>query len=202
MSVTTMLKKTLAAGAVGVFAFAAAAGMASADHAGETATADQTEGLTDGQTITISVTNMKSPDMTEAQIMMANTWPVAGPEAFNLAEFGSAPKVPINPDGTGTFEYTVAIDHGTFNCLEIQCYVVVFQGIGFDSFTGGFPVTFSDGTETTVAEEEEGEETTGSGDSDGDSDDGGGSMGLIIGIVAAVVVLGGAGAVLAKRRSA
>ena len=201
MSVTTMLKKTLAAGAVGIFAFAAAAGMASADHAGETATADQTEGLTDGQTITVSVTNMKSPDMTEAQVMMANTWPVAGPEAFNLAEFGTAPKVPINADGTGTFEYTVAIDHGTFNCLEIQCYVVVFQGIGFDSFTGGFPVTFSDGTETTVAEEEA-EETTGSGNGDGDSDEGGGSMGLIIGIVAAVVVLGGAGAVLAKRRSA
>lgn len=202
MSVSTLFKKTLAAGAVGVFALATATGMASANHAGEEASADQTEGLTDGQTITITVANMKSPDMTTAQIMMANTWPVAGPEAFNLAEFGDAPTVDINPDGTGTFEYTVKIDHGTFDCLAVQCYVVVFQGIGFDSYTGGFPVTFSDGTETTVAEEGEEEETTGAGDSDGDSDDGGSSMGLIIGIVAAVVVLGGAGAVLAKRRSA
>ena len=199
MSVSTTFRKTLAAGAVGLFAFAAAAGLASADHAGETATADQTENLTDGQTITISVTNLKAPGQTTAQIMMANTWPVAGPEAFNLAEFAEAPTVNINPDGTGTFDYTVKIDHGTYNCLQIQCYVVVFQGIGFDSFTGGFPVTFSDGTtDTTEAPAEEEPETT---SGSGESDSGGSSMGLIIGIVAAVVVLGGAGAVLAKRRA-
>jgi hypothetical protein len=186
----------------------------SADHAGETATSETAEGLTDGQTITISVANMKMPGMNTAQIMMANTWPVVGPEAFNLAEFGDAPTVTINPDGTGTFDYTVKLDHGTFNCLEIQCHVVIFQGMGFDSYTAGLPVSFADpaaattppteapaaseapaATEAPVAVDAAAPEEEESGD-----DSGGGSAGIIIAIVAAVVVIGGGGAVLAKRR--
>jgi len=227
MSVRTTVKKLAvigALGALGVFGFA---GSASADHAGETATADKSEGLADGDTITITVANMKMPGMNTAQIMTANTWPVVGPEAFNLAEFGAAPTVEINPDGTGTFEYAVSIDHGTFNCLEIQCYVVVFQGMGFDSYTAGLPISFASAesapvTEAPVATEapveteapmsteaptemavtaEAPTDVAETKAADGD-EDGGGSAGIIIGIVVAVVVLGGAGAVLAKRRAA
>jgi len=205
--------------ALGVFGFA---GAVVADHAGETATADKSEGLADGDTITITVANMMMPGMNTAQIMTANTWPVVGPDAFNLAEFGAAPTVEINPDGTGTFEYQVAIDHGTFNCLEIQCHVVVFQGMGFDSYTAGLPISFAAAesapvTEAPVATEapvvteapvemavtvEAPAETDTKAAGAESEDDGGGSAGLIIGIVVAVVVLGGAGAVLAKRRAA
>ncbi|MFM7489888.1 MAG: hypothetical protein ACKO36_06045 [Actinomycetota bacterium] len=200
--------RVVLASAVMAIGLLAGASGVSADHAGETATSETTEGLTDGQTITISVANMKMPGMNTAQIMMANTWPVVGPEAFNLAEFGDAPTVNINPDGTGTFDYAVTLDHGTFNCLEIQCHVVVFQGMGFDSYTAGLPITFADpaaattppteapaATEAPVAVDAAAPEEEESGD-----DSGGGSAGIIIAIVAAVVVIGGGGAVLAKRR--
>lgn len=204
------LRKTAAAFVVATFGLVGIAGLATADHAGESATADVSEGLTDGQTITITVENMKSPGMTTAQIMMANTWPVRGPEAFNLAEIATAPTVEINPDGTGTFEYTVTVDHGTFNCLEVQCHVVIFQGMGFDSYTAGLPVSFVDESATTTTEEVV-EETTPSTEplvispapetTADDGGDEGGSAGLIIVIVVVVVVLGGVGIVLAKRRS-
>jgi len=206
--------RVVLASAVMAIGLLAGASGVSADHAGETATSETAEGLTDGQTITISVANMKMPGMNTAQIMMANTWPVVGPEAFNLAEFGDAPTVTINPDGTGTFDYTVKLDHGTFNCLEIQCHVVIFQGMGFDSYTAGLPVSFADpaaattppteapaaseapaATEAPVAVDAAAPEEEESGD-----DSGGGSAGIIIAIVAAVVVIGGGGAVLAKRR--
>jgi len=201
----------LAAVGVSIGLLAGASGV-SADHAGETATSDTTEGLTDGQTITISVTNMLMPGMSTAQIMMANTWPVVSPDAFNLGEFGAAPTVTIKPDGTGTFDYAVKIDHGTFNCLKIQCYVVVFQGIGYESYTAGLPVSFADPAAATTstteapaptsapieAPEMSIEESAEAGDSGDDS--GGGSAGIIIAVVAAVVVIGGGGAALAKRR--
>jgi len=211
-----MLRATrVVLGAVGVsIGLLAGTSGVSADHAGETATSDTTEGLTDGQTITISVTNMLMPGMSTAQIMMANTWPVVGPDAFNLAEFGEAPTVTINPDGTGTFDYAVKIDHGTYNCLEIQCHVVVFQGMGFDSYTAGLPVSFADPAAATTppteappatdapapteAPEVSLEESAQADDSGDDS--GGGSAGIIIAVVAAVVVIGGGGAALAKRR--
>lgn len=212
-----MLRGTRVALASAVMAIGLLAGASgvSADHAGETATSETTEGLTDGQTITISVANMKMPGMNTAQIMMANTWPVKGPEAFNLAEFGDAPTVSINPDGTGTFDYAVKLDHGTFNCLDTQCYVVVFQGMGFDSYTAGLPISFADPAAATTPPTEAPAATeapatteapmvvatapTESSDESGD-DSGGGSAGIIIAIVAAVVVIGGGGAVLAKRR--
>ena len=157
---------------------------------------------------------MKMPGMNTAQIMMANTWPVKGPEAFNLAEFGDAPTVTINADGTGTFDYAVKLDHGTFNCLEVQCYVVVFQGMGFDSYTAGLPVSFADPAAATTPPTEapaatEAPTTTAAPvavdaaapeEEESGDDSGGGSAGIIIAIVAAVVVIGGGGAVLAKRR--
>ncbi len=203
--------KVVLASAVMAIGLLAGASGVSADHAGETATSDTTEGLTDGQTITISVANMKMPGMNTAQIMMANTWPVKGPEAFNLAEFGDAPTVPINADGTGTFDYTVKVDHGTFNCMDTQCYVVIFQGMGFDAYTAGLPIKFGEAAPATEApamtEAPATEAPTTepmvvapAPEENSGGDSGGGSAGLIIGIVAAVVVLGGAGAVLAKRR--
>jgi hypothetical protein len=205
--------RVVLASAVMAIGLMAGASGASADHAGETATSETTEGLTDGQTITISVANMKMPGMNTAQIMMANTWPVKGPEAFNLAEFGDAPTVNINPDGTGTFDYAVKLDHGTFNCLEIQCHVVVFQGMGFDSYTAGLPITFADPaaattppteapavTEAPAATEAPTAVDAAAPEEESSDDSGGGSAGIIIAIVAAVVVIGGGGAVLAKRR--
>jgi len=144
----------LAAVGVSIGLLAGASGV-SADHAGETATSNTTKGLTDGQTITISVTKMLKPGTSTAQVIMANTWPVVSPDAFNLGEFAAAPTVTIKSDGTGTFDYAVKIDHGTFNCLKIQCYVVVFQGVGFGAYTAGLPVSFAASaaatTSTTVA---------------------------------------------------
>ena len=214
MSVRSIVSKVVAIGAISTIGVFAVAGSASANHAGETATADKSEGLADGDTISITVSNMLMPGMSTAQIMTANTWPVKGPDAFNLAEIATAPTVNINADGTGTFDYKVTVDHGTFNCEEITCYVVVFQGMGFDSYTAGFPIAFggAPATEAPVATEAPSTEapttemavtaeapTT---EAPADDSDGGGSAGLIIGIIVAVVVIGGAGAALAKRRSA
>jgi hypothetical protein len=148
------INRTLLGGLVAGAAVLCSVGSVQADHASETLTLSKSEGVTDGETVTLNFAGMLKPGETTVLAIMANTFPVVGPDAFNLEEFDPSKTYPVNPDGTGAIEFVANIDHGTFNCLEIQCYVVVFQGIGNDSYTAGAPINFAGaGAETVPATE-------------------------------------------------
>lgn len=202
---------------------ALAAPTAGADHAGEVVELSKSEGLTDGETVTITWSGFQ-PGV-QANIMVVGEFPIATiPTRMNMEEFGQF-TAPTDDTGAGSTEYQVVKDHGTDTTgaplvcgADTQCWVVVQQVPFTEGWYNGVEITFADDapaetTTTTEAVEEttttEAETTTTTESNvsdevvtttDESDDDDGSNTGLIIGIVAAVVVLGGGAAYALNKR--
>ncbi len=106
---------------------------AAADHAGETVALSQADGLSDGQTITVTIAGF-DPAGKPGKIVTAGQGKLTTiPDKLNFDEYAVAPEITIQPDGTGTGQYIATADHGvvedgsTLNCLATQCWIVVVQ---------------------------------------------------------------------------
>jgi hypothetical protein len=106
---------------------------ASAKHAGETITLSKSEGLSDGETIRVTVTGF-TPNAKPVKLVIAGQGTlVTIPDKLNFDEYAVAPEVPIGPDGSGSTDFVVTSDHGvvqdgsTLDCTVSQCWVVAVQ---------------------------------------------------------------------------
>jgi hypothetical protein len=222
------------AGAVAVigimigFGMAPSASASRAVHAGETITVSQSTGLADGQTVTVSFTNF-TPNAKPVKVVIAGqTGFTTVPDKLNFAEYAVAPSVPVNPDGTGSIDYVVKIDHGIDNvgnplvCGQNgqQCWLTVIQEPFLPQPNYAQQEIFfgSAGPATTAAPVATAAPTTAAPTTTSapattttekpvvtpaaTTDDSGSNTGLIIGIAAAaVVLLGGLGFILSRRGS-
>ena len=116
--------RLLAASAAVVLAAIALAPAAVADHGeghnGETLELSKSEGLVDGEVVTVTLTSWL-PGNT-ATVVTCYIFPAAGPGDCELSNYGTY-STTIADDGTGTVEYPVAIIPG--RCDEtMPCFVV------------------------------------------------------------------------------
>lgn len=109
------------------------AGTAGADHAGESITLSQNSGLSDGDTITVTVSGFV-PDARPVKLVVAGQGKlVTIPDKLNFDEYAVAPEVSISADGTGTAEFLMYADRGTvqdgttLNCNVDRCWVIAVQ---------------------------------------------------------------------------
>ena len=127
MSNRTARRLLVAFFAVALAGFAAAS-PAAADHGeghnGETLELSKSEGLADGEVVTVTLTSWL-PGNT-ATVVTCYIFPAAGPGDCELSNYGEYSTV-IADDGTGTVEYPVSIIAG--RCDETTpCFVVAGDG--------------------------------------------------------------------------
>ena len=95
-------------------------------HNGETLELSKSEGLVDGEVVTVTLTSWL-PGKT-ATVVTCYNYPAAGPADCELSNYGTHTTT-IADDGTGTVEYPVAIVPGRCD-HTVSCYVVAGDGFG------------------------------------------------------------------------
>ena len=124
------IRRLLIAGVVvalaGLFVAPAAVADHGEGHNGETLELSKSEGLQDGEVVTVTLTSWL-PGKT-ATVVTCYTYPAAGPADCELSNYGMH-IVTIADDGTGSLEYPIAIVPG--RCDETTaCLVVAGDGFG------------------------------------------------------------------------
>ena len=156
MSYRTLCRLVVASIAV-VLAGVALAPPVVADHGeghnGETLELSKSEGLVDGEVVTVTLTSWL-PGKT-VTVVTCYIFPAAGPGDCELSNYGTHTTV-IGDDGTGTLEYPVSVVPG--RCDETTpCLVVGGDGFGANANYAAQQITFA---ATAAAEPEPAEETT------------------------------------------
>ncbi len=124
------IRRLLIAGVVvaltGLFVAPAAVADHGEGHNGETLELSNSEGLQDGEVVTVTLTSWL-PGKT-ATVVTCYTFPAAGPADCELSNYGMH-IVTIGDDGTGSLEYPVVFVPG--RCDETTaCFVVAGDGFG------------------------------------------------------------------------
>lgn len=224
MRTSTRLGMTItAAGLIALctFGFVPSVG---ATHDGETITVSRFSGLSDGEVVQVTFGGMTPASAGGKPVKVV----ISGqkefttvPDKLNFAEYGAATPIPVADDGTGSTPFTATIDHGTDNTgapfvcgPTTPCYIVAIQEpflplprwavqeITFGAAPGPAPTEAA----TTAAPTTAAAPTTTeaivavTAEPTKDKDEDSSNTGIIIGAVAAgVVLLGGLGFVLARR---
>ena len=156
MSHRTLFRPMVASVAVAL-ACLAVAPTAGADHGeghnGETLELSKSEGLADGEVVTVSLTSWL-PGKT-ATVVTCYIYPAAGPADCELSNYGTHTAT-IADDGTATVEYPVAIVPGRCD-HTISCLVVAGDGFGPNANYAAQEFTFA---APEAPAEEPAEETT------------------------------------------
>lgn len=130
---TARIVAALTVVAASVTWFVGAAPPAAAHHAGETVTLSRSEGLNDGDTVTVSFTNFAAGGKPVKLVIAGQGRLVTIPDKLNFDEYAAAPEVTVNADGSGSGEIVAIADHGTvrdgttLDCRVQQCWVVAVQ---------------------------------------------------------------------------
>ncbi len=206
-----------------LLASAAAASPAAADHGeghnGETLELSKSEGLMDGEVVTVTLTSWL-PGKT-ATVVTCYVYPAAGPADCELSNYGTHTTT-IADDGTGTVEYPIAVVPGRCD-HDNPCLVVAGDGFGANANYAAQQITFAvpepepepapepepvpePEPEPEPAPEPEPEpapEPEADAAAPATADDSGGSAASwLVPVIIVVVVLAAVAAVLARRRSA
>jgi hypothetical protein len=106
---------------------------ASADHAGETLTASKTDGLNDGDTVTVTFANF-NPAGKPVKVVIAGQGKLTTiPDKLNFDEYAVAPTANVGSGGGGSVDIIVVADHGTvqdgttLDCKTQQCWIIAVQ---------------------------------------------------------------------------
>ncbi len=140
------IRRLLITGVVVALAGLLVAPAAFADHGeghnGETLELSKSEGLQDGEVVTVTLTSWL-PGKT-ATVVTCYTYPAAGPADCELSNYGMHIAT-IGDDGTGTLEYPVVIVPG--RCDETTaCLVVAGDGFGPNANYAAQEFTFAAGS--------------------------------------------------------
>ena len=126
-----------------LLASAAAASPAAADHGeghnGETLELSKSEGLMDGEVVTVTLTSWL-PGKT-ATVVTCYVYPAAGPADCELSNYGTHTTT-IADDGTGTVEYPIAVVPGRCD-HDNPCLVVAGDGFGANANYAAQQITFA-----------------------------------------------------------
>ncbi|MGI9605767.1 MAG: neocarzinostatin apoprotein domain-containing protein [Acidimicrobiales bacterium] len=208
---------------LGVFGLMAAPAFADHGqaHNGETAEISESEGLAQDDVVT--VTGIGYAPGSTLTVVQCFIFPAAGPNDCELSNYGQFTGT-VGDDGSASVDYSVNIVDGRCDA-DTPCFIVISDGIGAAANAIGMEVTFAaaeveETTTTTAAPTTtteapttttEAPATTAAPATDApattavaaaatdDGDDDGGGAGLIIGIIVALVAVGGLGAFLANR---
>ena len=173
-------------------------------HNGETMVLSNSEGLEDGETLTVELTSFL-PGAT-VTVVTCYRYPAAGPSDCELSNYGMH-TASIGNDGSATIEYPVS--HVPDRCdASTPCFIVAGDGIGANANYAAVEVTFSgavasettEAPSTTAAPTTTAAPATTESPSAADGDDGGTNTGLIIAIIAIAAAVIGGGAYVAKSR--
>lgn len=133
-----ILTRVGAAMAVVALALGLFAGTSSANHSGEAIQVSKTSGLSDGETVAVTLSGFvpggNDGQHPNAKLVIAGQGDFSTiPDKLNFEEYASAIEVVIQPDGTGVGELLVYADHGTqqdgtqLNCNTDPCWIVAVQ---------------------------------------------------------------------------
>ena len=146
--------RLLVASAAAMLAAAALAPAAIADHGeghnGETLELSKSEGLVDGEVVTVTLTSWL-PGKT-ATVVTCYVYPAAGPADCELSNYGTHTAT-IADDGTATLEYPISIVPGRCDHTT-PCLVVAGDGFGANANYAAQEFTFAE-AEPEPAEEPE-----------------------------------------------
>ena len=138
------IRRMLTAGAAVMLAAVALAPAAVADHGGghngETLELSKSEGLVDGEIVTVTLTSWL-PGKT-ATVVTCYIFPAAGPADCELSNYGSH-LATIGDDGTATLEYPISVVPGRCD-HTIPCFVVAGDGFGATANYAAQEFTFAE----------------------------------------------------------
>ena len=141
--IPTHIRRLAAVGVVVLAVTALTASHTSADHGlahnGETLELSKTSGITDGETITLTMTNfLPGASIT---VVTCYNFPAAGPADCELSNYGQYTGTAAD-DGTASVDYLVSVIPGRCD-HENACYVVASDGIGPNANHTGVQITFA-----------------------------------------------------------
>lgn len=156
--IPTPLRRLAAAGVVILAVTALMASHTSADHGqghnGETMTLSKDSGISDGETITVSLSSFLPG--AAITVVTCYNFPALGPADCELSNYGLHTAT-AGDDGTATVEYPVSVISGRCD-HENACYIVAGDGIGPDANYAGVQISFAgpggEGTEEPSATDE------------------------------------------------
>lgn len=141
--IPTPIRRLAVAGAVILAVTALAASHTSADHGlghnGETMTLSKSSGITDGETITVSLSSFL-PGKTITVVTCFN-FPAVGPADCELSNYGQHTTTSAD-DGTASLEYPVMVISGRCD-HENPCFIVAGDGFGPSANYAGVEITFA-----------------------------------------------------------
>lgn len=152
---STFIRRLAVTGAVLVAVAALTASHTSADHGlghnGETMSLSKSSGITDGETITVSLSSFL-PGKTITVVTCFN-FPAVGPADCELSNYGQHTTTSAD-DGTASLEYPVMVIAGRCD-HENSCFIVAGDGFGPDANYAGVEITFAgpDGAAEDTTEE-------------------------------------------------
>ena len=141
-TIRRLLIAGVAVALAGLFVAPAAIADHGEGHNGETLELSKSEGLQDGEVVTVTLTSWL-PGKT-ATVVTCYTYPAAGPADCELSNYGMH-IVTIGDDGTGSLEYPIAIVPG--RCDETTaCLIVAGDGFGPNANYAAQEFTFAAGS--------------------------------------------------------